>query len=278
MATKTWQGTTDNWATPANWGGAIPVDGDVIVFPASNSQSVLTNVDRSSEDLNLNRIIVKEGYGGNIGTAANPLRCSVGSGSDPAIKHLGSKPFFYNAEIDTPSTGTASIYVDSRNKDNAFTLAGDDVVDRLMVARGKVTVSGSAGLSIGQLVQTYVTSPLNDSKVIIEANTTMPTTFYIYGGTMESNATTHVTVVLGGQAKFIQHAGNLSNCFIGPDAVLDLRAATSAITEIQLMGKMTFENNPNSVTITSLFRYPGGEIDYQEELVTITNDYNPFGE
>lgn len=77
---NTWQAVMDgNFANTANWTlGIVPVANHVAIFDGTSSVSVTSGLDRSANPFE--QLLVKPGYGGNMGSQGNPLLVDVGSG------------------------------------------------------------------------------------------------------------------------------------------------------------------------------------------------------
>lgn len=281
MGVKTWAGSTDDWETAGNWAeAAIPVDGDDVIFPGTSSQSVLSNVDQSDVDLNLHSIFVAPGFGGDIGTSASPLKCVVGSGTNPSVRHYGSKPFYFSSESDLGVDDTDTIIINSPNRDGAMEIGCTSGIGAILIGRGAYTLKATATGQIDNVIQSFTRHPESDTKGTIESGANDIQSITVHGGTLTDNDGTagggaDASIrVLGGRYVITASTGTFY-LYIGPNGMVDHRGG-GTLTAVHLAGLLTFENSSTQTTITDLFRI-GGQIRYDEELITITADHKVVG-
>lgn len=277
MATATWNGKNDNWSDADNWAGGsgtggIPDDGDDVVFPPTNNQSVFQNMDRaggSGENLHVASIIVHKGFGGQIGTSAAPLACTV-SGT---VKHNGDRPFYFKTDTTTANT-TGDIIVNSGNNDMAFQLQGDTAVASMLCARGTWSISGVFSGSVAYLDQYVEGGTQGLSKGILESGAQCPTVMVINGGEchLHSSDTGIPFLVMGGKLIVHPGGGSATNAYrIGPNGQLDYRSSAT-VNSLVNGGLATFLNSALPCTVSELIRLGGSILKYDPELVTITKD------
>lgn len=269
MAVRTWEGTSNDWADTGNWsGGAIPVDGDDVIFPSTNSQSVTANVDRSSGDLNLHSIYVAPGYGGEIGTSASPLRCGVGSNSSTSsIRHYGAKAFYWANEQDTASDTCPLIIVNSRNKDMAMSIAGDQAITRILIVRGAYTISCTGAITT--FIHGWLTDPANDTVGTFESGADVPALSFFSGGRVTSNITVPAGTLIVDGCKYTQNANGNDSVFVGARSHLNVVGGGSSMT-IHNGGSTTFENCDVQSAAT-IWRHANSKLRYDSQMVTVTD-------
>ena len=151
-----------------------------------------------------------------------------------------------------------------------MTIGGDENIENIFVARGGYTISNTG--TILALHQSFVFNRLADTVGTIEAGANQITLINMTGGILNQAeiATGAFTVINGGKLIFTDASGAIF--FIGPNGILDHRGG-GTITEIHNMGRLIFSNSSLETTVTSLYRHSGSHIDYDSQLVTITNDY-----
>lgn len=78
---NTWQSVSDgNFNNTSNWTkGVVPTDNHIAIFDGTSSISVTSGLDQSAN--HFEQLLVKPGYGGNIGSQGNPLRIDLTTGS-----------------------------------------------------------------------------------------------------------------------------------------------------------------------------------------------------
>ena len=146
---NTWQAVMDgDWNNTANWTlGAKPGNNHVAIFDGTSSVSVTTNLDQSASAFE--QLLVKPGFGGNMGSQGNPLRVDVGTG---VIVWRGRGQGFINPK----STAFANVIVDTPNVFNGsrYNLVlggvGAGNVAQLAIKRGNANLMGDMR-STGQI-------------------------------------------------------------------------------------------------------------------------------
>lgn len=272
MATAYWNGNNSNWGDSDNWSGGsgtggVPDTGDDIVFPGSNSQSVLTGLDLSAEDFN--NITVHRDFGGQIGEVGNPLRC-VFSGN---FHHNGSQPIHYQADH-TGAELSGTVYVNSPNMDGAFHVYGDTDVLRLMAMQGRTKIAGSYSGAITHLMLGRRDQDDQRLAVDIEAGVSnSPIYVQQNGGVLTTQRSLSLTYVHRGQLIVgTGSTGTFSNLDIAPNARCTY-LGNGTITALRNAGIFDATDNYSEFTITSLFRLGGGRFLRNPDLVTVSNDY-----
>jgi hypothetical protein len=141
---NTWQSVGDgNWENTSNWTlGVQPGATHIAIFDGTSSISVTTNLDQTANAFE--QLLVKPGYGGNMGSQGNPLIVDVGGG---VVVWRGRGQGFINTKLGS----TANIVVDVPNPLNGarynLVIGGAGAgtagsVAQLGVKRGNVNLMG----------------------------------------------------------------------------------------------------------------------------------------
>ena len=137
MATRYWRGTTTAWGTAANWSGATaPIDSDTVIFDGDGVFNCTTDLD---PDKDLAKLIVEDGYTGDLGATGGPLKIAS------AIVILrGQGQVFLQAE-DTGGSGLIDNLVIASPNRNTITLSDDatDSITRCAILGGTVAFSAN---------------------------------------------------------------------------------------------------------------------------------------
>lgn len=153
MATRIWTGATDTqWDVTTNWtpNGAVQT-GDTVVIPASATNDLLTDLDRTGDvynggglfGLNLASLQVAPGSTVKVGTAAAPLKCTVDS-----LIFAGANDFYFSSQTGTAVQVTDKVIVDSDSLNNVISLAGTADITRVDFIRGSPTVSMTSSATV----------------------------------------------------------------------------------------------------------------------------------
>lgn len=230
MATRTWLGASADWNSTSNWsGGAVPVDGDDVVFN-SGSQNATTNLDQSA--VNLGSLSIFAGYTGNVGAtgAGNQLKVSV-SGAGRKVTFQGSGKLYIGYAGET----LTQVVVDTDSTNSPSVTIVDGTTTELVLQKGIVEVAAG---TLTTLQCGYRTSPSSDATLTIGASMTF-TTANVTGGTI--NASTQPTT-------------------LNQDAGVWNVVAGSGSTTVNLRGG-TFNWNYSGQTITTLNVYNNATFD-----------------
>lgn len=264
MAVRYWTngGADNSWATAGNWsGGAVPVNGDDVVFSGQSSNANVTGGLNQSA-VALHSLTIDETYAGQIGVdAATYLQIDITNGTNPALRIGGASAFaFYwkgsATNISGDSASTNRLYL----KGGTFTGLG--------LRRGTYTIL--TGTTITTAVVLYGTNISSDVSLSVDSGSTLttwhnlggavtlnsiPTTLHVVGGAVtQSTAGTITTLTQNGgtftwkdgstittlngnagtfDATDVYNSATITNCYVnGPTFVLNL----------DLGGKVAFTN------------------------------------
>lgn len=242
MATKTWNGTTGDWSTGANWGGTAPVDGDDVIIN-SGSVSITTGLNQSG--INLKSLNITRGYKGSIGAAGTPLQINVDHASATECRIASDRGFIYIS-----GAFTVPVKIDQASGSGGVVISGG-------------TLSGTPAIVCGQTGALTIASGVTVSGDVITCGI----------GINNEAAVSGNTSLLAGNHIVSANAGTV---VLGAKATLTTRE-TAAITTLSIHGSGSHVHD-SSGTIGTMYAYPGayhrpgGSKDY-----TITTLYRYAG-
>jgi hypothetical protein len=115
-ATRTWSGTNSGmWSDPANWDGAVPVDGDDLVFPAGASNTSSTNNNDLPAGMSFHSITIEATYflqGNAIVLNDGGISSTANDSSTPAGTIVHFKSITVGASQTWAISGSAWLTVD----------------------------------------------------------------------------------------------------------------------------------------------------------------------
>jgi hypothetical protein len=185
MATRTWNGVTDAWSTASNWtGSAVPVDGDLVIIPATNSQAIQTGLDQNGVELV--GLYIEAGYTPNIGSSGNHLIIHTDK-----LEHHGSGSLFFTL-VGAPTTDDNfdHVIIDSNNLTNAATItAQTSTRSRLFeITKGKVDFTTASVFDTAtKIACSYRSNPSTDVNLTIPAGAGTVTDLFMDGGYCEAH-------------------------------------------------------------------------------------------
>jgi len=241
MATKVWSGGagTTAYATAGNWvGGAAPIAGDTIIFPAYAT----VNVEGSDQSAtHLEYIIEEEGCTITFGSAGTPLILDVSNSTPSSGYRLGGTGQKWLKILN--ATG-ATVYITG----SAGTSSGSYGTNLVTTGPAKMVVSLASGQTLG------VSAQAGDT-------TSTVTAFAIEGGTVVIGSTTKVG---GGVPNITATGGTVRDkCAIGTVAVTDTNYThdTGAATSITADRNATV-NYDSSTAATAIAMKANSTLNY----------------
>lgn len=231
MALDVWKSADGNWGVGASWAsGFVPVNNDVVIFPANNTVSVTSGLDQ--DGVGLDAIIIQPGYVGDLGLSGTHLQISAAR-----VLHEGSGRLYFT---DTDDPGSDLII----NSPNGAVISGADV-GKVIVFRGNVTLDSSLS-AIDALMVTYLASQASDAVVTIQDSAGTITAVLMNGGTVDNGA--QITTLTMQSGTFTQ------------------RASTDKVVNIYQTGGSTKykDNTPPA----GLWKILGGMLDCSEVRLT----------
>lgn len=274
MATRYWLGVSTDWEDTNNWtANDTPDDGDDVIFPATSRQSCLANLDRTGDTgaagLDLGSIYVQPGYMGQIGTASNPLKCTVNG----EIKHRGANSFYWSNSTGSGGHTTGTVMVDATTAPGkvAMHCGGSQSITRCFFASGDIGMSCT-----GILTNMDLTRSRNGGagpRVRFEDGAYVPLEIFINGGSVinDGGGATATIYVVQGKYTCLTAAAT-QNVYIAAGGVCDWRSDATITTAI-VAGKLDMRKLKVATTITNLYVMGSGQLLYDDNLVTITNDF-----
>ena len=147
MATRIWLGTTStSWATTTNWSGTtVPIDGDTVVVPATASNHLLTNLDRTGDTagagLHLAAFRRLADSTVKVGDSTNPLKCTA-----TLVRDEGATDFYFQSGTGTSPTNKTTRCIINPSNTGAIiqigskAVTGADNITRLELLAGTVSL------------------------------------------------------------------------------------------------------------------------------------------
>tara|TARA_Y100001972_G_C7656605_1_gene330685 strand:+ start:1689 stop:2537 length:849 start_codon:yes stop_codon:yes gene_type:complete len=266
MAIKTWTGADTSAPTafnePNNWSdGAVPGSGDTLVFSAQYDFSCTSSLDAGTTAFT--KIIVEEGFSGDIGTSSASLISDVGlieyHGKGIAYFKVGSggiNTIITNSGGD--SSGNYGVHIDGTI--STLTVSGGNVaVCNESADSGAVTnvrVSGGY-VCLGAQLTSVSNVNITGGKVLTRKSAA---TVKIYGGNFETAEDAAIST------KLTSYGGTCT--MNGTGTVAEIEANGDASTVID------FTKQGVARTVTTL-KQNGGTIIYDPDVITITTDSDP---
>jgi hypothetical protein len=268
MATRVWQSTDGNWNATGSWSGAaVPVDGDVVIFPATNAVAPSTNLTQTGVELAA--MFVEKGFAPNIGASGNYLKIGANK-----LIHFGDGTVYFEDNT-TGTEETDLIILNSDNLNPALYIQGaaTNPIGRIVVVKGYAVITGALGAAGITEVELHSRSnPATDARLLVElpsGGTRTIGSFYQNAGISDVNCAITNAYLAGGQfTKAGQAMTNLRQA--GGLCVFNVPSSTGALAFAHLQGGvLDCTRTPDLKTITTLRRMRGAKIVYNKALVTI---------
>lgn len=276
MANFWWTSVDGDWASPHSWttdgGDDTPQSEDVVIFNGIYSNvSVTSGLNQTAGndatyDTDLSYLFVDDTYTGDIGTSGSPLQLTADK-----IVFKGSGSFYFKSDSDAGGAITDHIVINSDNLSDAAFLDSDgnnDTITSIVVVKGDVTIQGSMGL-LTRLGISYRKHPKTDARVHIESCSNAVNWAYCAGGVVDCNRACSMDMS-GGQ--WTQDIDNFTTVHQhGGTIIYNTPQSAGNISQLWLTGG-TFDmtRNGNRKTINAAYIFPDGDIEYNEDLHTIT--------
>lgn len=275
----------NHWDVAANWsGGAVPVNGDDVVFENS-AVSVKYGLDQSS--VTLDSLTVRQSYTGQIGLprtnsdagtsstyieyretylAVGATSVSIGSGDGSGSGRI---------KLDTGSVQTAIVVYGTGNQAEvgleALLWKGTHASNTLDVLKGTVGAAVLAGetATLATLRVGYQSNQLGDATVRCGSGVTL-TTIDKSGGTLviESNVTT-LTQTAGDL--YVRGSAAVTTLNADGGKVFDESTGTMTTANVAAGVTLDFSRQTQSKTVTNCNAYDGATIRDPHKRVTWTN-------
>lgn len=261
MPNNDWQGTTDAWDLAGNWTIIVPVTGEDVRIPGESGQAIQTGLSQAAVDLN--SLIVDAPYAQAIGGVGNELTISA-----DLVKFFGSGNFYYK-----DGNGTTDVMlIHSGAMTNTIQVGGDTITDCTLL-RGSVTIAGDLGtmttLRIG-----HVTNRESDVDLTVTAGAGALTTVEQGGGVVSCALAATTWNMAAGTTTY---SGSIALTTLVQKGGYMHYTSTGAITTAWVYGGATLDLMGGRKTVTNLYRLPGSRVIMDNDLVTVTNDYNWSG-
>ena len=137
MASRIWISRDGDMSAAGSWsGGAVPVNGDEVIFdPAFSEVAASTGLDFATGGVTFGELFIAPGWKFPIGSYGNPLKAE----SD-VIRHYGNCMLSYESKNAGVENDTKDTIVDTAFKGPAcmFSKSGSSLFTRLRVHRGNV--------------------------------------------------------------------------------------------------------------------------------------------
>jgi hypothetical protein len=285
--------TGPNFANVAgNWvGGALPVDGDTVVF-ANSDVSVLYGLDLNA--VTPAAIYFDSSYTGEVGLSAYNSSnggigyfeyrerylkfCNSGDASTTEV-YIGQGSGTGSGRIQLDcGTGRANVYVyktgpSPESGQGAFRFRGTHASNTITVQRGTVYIGADGGSNpvVATLKVGYVSNEAADSVVDSDTGVTL-TTVEVSGGTLTTRSAMTTLTMTGGVMN--HYAGAVTTATVEQGTLNYL--STGTITNLKVGGGAVFDcrGSMSARTITNLELHSGSEFHDPAGTVTATNGYD----
>ncbi len=255
MAVDTiWTGSSGDLTSAGNWTNGVPGDTDRAFFRAGVATGPSTNMSGLADTLAL--IHVGRGCTFALGGSGTPLKVSATD-----IVHRGRGKLWYHGDV-----SSANILIDC-DPGGSADIQGP--ITNIRLLRGTVTVGAvtTTNIFVG-----FRGSPSTDAVVTIESGAGTTTAYWQWGGTVTAKNTITTANVLGGTlTKFRGVAAAITNLYQSGGRVNYWTTATMTLGTI-LGGTLDTIGAGQPQTITTLWLYPGSDIDRDTDLLTVTTE------
>jgi len=256
MATRVWQSSDGNWGNTASWtGAAVPVSNDIVIFPENNAVSVTSGLSQAAVDLDA--LITKPGYIGNIGSSGTHLSISA-----DRVLHEGSGTLYY-----TDGDGTTDLVIVNALGNVAAAVFSGTALSRIVLLAGKTTLDASLA-ALTDLEIGFVNSPQSDAECVIENGAGTITNLLMSGGVVSSSAVITNAHLNAGILTQESVAGAITNLFLA-GGICRYKTSTTLVLA-QLLAGVLDCREARSLTISTLRVHPGARALVPEDMVTVT--------
>lgn len=282
MATRTWTGAAGdgNFDNTSNWSAAnVPVTGDSVIVSASATSGMSTNLNRSADGagagLNIVSFTIQPGFRYSIGSSTAPLRLSADKFTDN-----GAGALYFETDTGSAALPTDRLIIDKSNP--AFPVyiskSADSDITRVEIVRGQnvnfidSTVTGSGGTwPLVWIVPRYA-----DQEVSVSLTGTSDYTAIVLGGgtlSADLNGTVAELIMSGGVYEFLSTT-TTALYQMGGTVIHKGEASNYAIsTYYAIAGYLDSNETPGGKLISTLYRSPQWDMEYNPELVVSSTTY-----
>ncbi len=253
MADSNWTGGSGDLTSAGNWSNGVPGNADRGFFRAGVATGPSTNMSGLVDTLAL--IHIGRGCTFDLGGSGTSLKVS-----ETNIVHRGQGKLWYDGDV-----SSANILIDC-DPGGSADIQGP--ITNMRLLRGIVTVGGvtTTNIFVG-----FRGSPSTDAVVTIGTGASTTTAYWQWGGTVTASNVLTTANVLGGTLTkdrgtaaaitTLNQSGGRVNYWTG-----------STMTSATIMGGLLDTIGAGQPqTITSLFLYPGSDIDRDHDLLTVGN-------
>jgi len=240
----TFRPSSTSWSTDANWdSGVAPVANDFVIFDyLSNAYAVVTPV-APDNNIDLDGILVAEGYSQNLGTSGTPLDIYADE-----VLHRGGGTIYYASGA---GGTTDSFIVDSSQSGSgglAASLSGTAIA-QITCLRGRTVIESGLANAFGLTVS-------GAAYVEIEAGAGNDSqTLKVSGGQLTNDNAASSLIMTNGVC--YQNTGTLGatqirggTLFLNHRSIVDGTAIITSTVEISDGGTLDLTQRPKGLTIT----------------------------
>ncbi len=254
MADTIWTGSSGDLTSAGNWSNGVPGNADRAFFRAGVATGPSTNMTGLVDTLAL--IHIGRGCTFDIGGSGTELKASATD-----IVHRGQGKLWYDGDV-----ASTNIVIDC-DPGGSADIQGP--ITNIRLLRGTVTVGAvtTTNIFVG-----FRGSPSTDAVVTIGSGASATTAYWQWGGTVTApNVLTTANVVGGTLTKDRGTSAAITTLNQSGGRVNYWTAATMT-TGTLMGGTLDTIGAGQPQTITTLWMYPGSEIDRDTDLLTVTNE------
>lgn len=254
MADRIWLGSSGDLTSAGNWTGGVPGNGDRAFFRAGVATGPSTNMTGLADTISL--IHIGRGCTFDIGGSGTELKVSATD-----IVHRGMGKLWYDGDV-----ASTNILIDC-DPGGSADIQGPITNARLL--RGTITVGAvtTTNIFVG-----FRGSPSTDAVVTIGPTASTTTAYWQWGGTVTaSNVLTTANVLGGTLTKTRGTSAAITTLNQSGGRVNYWTAATMTLGTL-MGGTLDTIGAGQPQTITTLWLYPGSDIDRDTDLLTVTTE------
>lgn len=263
---------SESWNTPTAWSqGHKPLEGEIVVFPAELTQSVLTDLDQSGTPVTLELLHLAEGCRADIGELGNSLVISA-----EKVVHQGLGSLSYEDDV---ATGHIIIDAPRSVSQVAATITGTNI-GRISCQQGKVVIPANI-TAAPDILEVGFGAYFDDGAelVVVAGGPTMPL-LLMYGGDVFAN--TEVTLAIQGAGTLTKELTRIQTLYLmGGNCVYnveDLQGSEFDFDAAYVVGgTLDFTRTSKTTGVENLSVYPKGLVLRNSDLVTFTNKFELGG-
>jgi len=241
---------------------------------------MLLNVDRTADSggdgLDLRSIFNPDASTIDIGSSANPLRCTVDNTltAKPSITHRGHGSLHFSSEIGGGVARTTGIIViNSPNMNNAAILEGEFTtgIDKIVCLKGYTLLAANLQSSVDWIFVSERSIAMPTHLEILAYNLAH-NRIYVDSGTVNSARAFNYINMYGGTWTQTSKAALIVRQSAG---VFNFNSPDTLSTAVLLGGVFDTTQNSTLKTIANLYRGPRATL-VRNWTLTVTNDYDIF--